>query len=258
MSIRVVDLPAVAGWRWISAASRMFGAQPFAWVALSSCWLLFSLVAVGMFSALGLLLVVILQPAVTGGMLIAAAEQEHGNRVQLAHLLAGFRANGGNLIRLGMLWMAGMFVVVLLIFAVGIPRPPESIKTVAEMTEWLQDALDIWSVLIAIIGVAVLQGLQWFAVPMATFHGMRPMESIRWSGYALVANMGAMLGFCLPLVAAFAALFMVGSAENRILSVFGSFAQLVLTAMVTLASYVSYRQVFVSREPNDPPKEETT
>ncbi len=257
MSIRVVDLPASAGWTWISGAGRMFRAQPFAWVALSSCWLLFSLMAVAMFSAMGILLVVTVQPAVTGGMLIAASEQERGNRVHLGHLLAGFQANGSNLIRLGMLWVVGMFVVVLLIFAAGIPKPPETIKTVTEMTEWVRGALDIWAVMIAVIGVAILQGLQWFAVPVATFHGMRPMESIRWSGYALVANMGAMIGFCLPLAVAFAGLFIVGSAENRILSVFGSFAQLVLTAIVTLASYVSYRQVFVARETDDPPKEET-
>jgi hypothetical protein len=255
MSLRVVDLPASAGWRWISGAMKMFGAQPFAWVALSSCWLLFSLLAVGMFSAMGLLLVATLQPAVTGGMLIAAAEQERGGRVTLTHLIAGFRANGGNLVRLGMLWVVGMFAVVLLIFAVGIPTPPETIKTVPEMAEWLRGSLGFGAAAVALIGVSILQGILWFAVPVAALHGLKPMESIRWSGYALVANMGAMLGFCLPLVVMFVALFVVGSTENRILSIVGSFAQLVITAIVTLASYVSYRQVFATQTPSDPPKE---
>lgn len=123
------------------------------------------------------------------------------------------------------------------------------------MAEWLRGSLGFGAAAVALVGVAILQGILWFAVPVAALHGLKPMESIRWSGYALVANMGAMLGFCLPLVVMFVALFVVGSTENRILSIVGSLAQLVVTAIVTLASYVSYRQVFATQDPPNPSKE---
>ena len=161
--------------------------------------------------------------------------------------MAGFRANGGNLIRLGMLWVVGMFVVVLLIFAVGIPTPPGTIKTVPEMADWLRGSR--W-----VLGcghcadrrIRLYVSILWFAVPVNHLHGLKPMESIRWSGFALWYNMGTMLGLCSSLVVMFVALFVTWAAPKTV-----SCPSMDVRPIGRHGTgrAISYRQVFATQDP---------
>ena len=67
----------------------------------------------------------------------------------------------------------------------------------------------------------------------------------------LVANMGAMLGFCLPLVVMFVALFVVGSTETVSCPSWDRSPNWSSRhGNRHLGDYVSYRQVFTAAGPN--------
>jgi hypothetical protein len=223
---------------------KMFGAQPFAWVALSSCWLLFSLLAFAAFAQLGALMLLCLSPAVTSGMMHAAAAQERGEQVLLTYLLFGFQSNGANLVRLGLLLLFGVIAIAGVILLLLLFKAPDAVKSGAQFSTWAKDEVGIFEAAVVLVGALLIQGVMWFAIPLSTFHAMRPIEAIRWSAFALVANPGAMLGVIFPFAVAAGIVTVIGSTDNRVLSVFASFAQLMIVSVFNLSMYVSFRQVF--------------
>ena len=234
-TIRVADVRAASGARWIGEAFRIYRTRPLTWTGLAFGWLVITF---------GLLLVPIvggiaanlLQPAFFASFSLAARRQQNGERVEMGDLFLGFRTNLRALVNVGMVELGAAFVIVLaLSFAAGPGSAPAiepgSTPTAEDISRMLQDKG--WFIFAAFVLFAIVKGSLWFAPPLIAFHGLSAMHAIRWSLYAALSNVGSMLVYLFVLCAIY---FLAA------LPWFLGF--LLALPVMCLSTYTGYRDVF--------------
>jgi uncharacterized membrane protein len=108
---------------------------------------------------------------------------------------------------------------------------PDKLPTVEDYARALQGKE--WIVVLGFALSAVVKGALWFAPALIAFHGLSTSHAIRWSVYAALSNIGAMLvyGFALG------AMFFVAVIP------WGLGLFVAIPVMLT-STYVGYRDVF--------------
>src|SRR5688500_3715321 len=97
------------GWMWIAQGFALFRKSPAVWLAL--LLLLFVSMKVLMRVPLLSIIVVLLMPHFIVGLMEGGRALERGDRLELGHLLAGFRRNAAQLVTIGGVWLVGNFAV---------------------------------------------------------------------------------------------------------------------------------------------------
>jgi hypothetical protein len=245
-AIRVADLPASQGVRWLGDAFALYRKKPMAWIGLCSGWL---------FITFGLLLVPFiggvianfLQPVFFASFAVVAYRQLAGEPIVMSDLFLGFRSNFRSLVNLGILLLLAEIAIFALMAALGLPMMTASEKpfTVQEYVDELQGRE--WVLALGFLLTVMVKGAVWFAPPLIAFHQMSTTHAMRWSLYAALSNMGAMIvyGFCLLV------LFFLG-ALPWLLGMF------VVIPMMAISTFMGYRDVFEQApgtHPGDAPPE---
>ncbi|MEO8385626.1 MAG: BPSS1780 family membrane protein [Betaproteobacteria bacterium] len=232
--MRVIDVPAKAGFAWLKVSFLLFRAQPTGWLALMAAWLL---------ASLGLLIVPfiggaifgILQPGFFAGFVIAARDQEAGLPVGAQHLLAAFRFNGKPLITIGSITLLSNFLVFSILIMLGFPVTMETgaggVPDMAGYAQSLQGKE--WIIWLGLALSMVVKGVLWFTCALLALNQMPATHAIRWSFYALVANFLPMLVFALLMTAIF-----VIAAIPVLLGM------IIAIPVFAIAHYVSYQDMF--------------
>jgi uncharacterized membrane protein len=166
--MRVIDVSATSGFKWIAEAFVMFRAQPLAWISLTSGWLLASLLML-LVPLVGAPLMSVAQPGFFAGFVIACRDQEMGKPVSTSHLLAGFRLNGRPLIHVG-----------------SVSLLAESAVAVEALSAAVSSVGGLWFV--AVVAMLLIKGVFWFTAGIMAHEPMPAPHAIRWSFFALVAN----------------------------------------------------------------------
>ena len=232
--MRVIDVPASAGLAWIKMSFALFRAQPVGWISLVSVWLLATL-GVSLLPLIGAAIAGILQPGFFAGFVLAARDQEAGQRVGVHQLLGGFRANGRPLVTIGSITLLANMAVVVILGLLGLPLNiyadadgmPDMSAYFHSLTgkEWL-----LW------LGLALtttIKGALWFTAAILALNQMPATHAIRWSCYALIANFLPMLAFgAVMTVVLFLAVVPL------------LLGMLVAMPIYAIAHYVSYRDMF--------------
>lgn len=236
--LRVRDIPASGGPRWLAEAFRLFRRAPGTWIGLSCGW---------MAIWLGLMLVPVvgnvagsmMQPAFYAGFALAAWKQLSGETLQMPDLFLGFRTRLKPLLQLGALLFAMELGVVYLMRAVGFPDLVDANGELLRATEFVEAMRGKEWIFFAGCGLlALLKGALWFAPALLAFHDLSVGGAIRWSVYAALSNIGALLLYGLALVAIFfAALLPWG---------LGLF---VAVPVMLASTYAGYRDVFEEGTP---------
>jgi len=233
-SIRVAELPASQGARWLAESFRMFRASPVPWLGLAAGWvsITFALLLVPF---LGGVIANFLQPGFFASFAIAGYKQAAGERIAMADLFSGFRRHMRSQVNLGAVLLIAEIAIFALMAAMGLPMSGEAGRqfTVAEYVDALQGKE--WILAAGFLLTVVVKGALWFAPPLIAFHGMPTLHAIRWSVYAALENLGTMLVYGATLLA---------------LSILGALpwalGLLVVLPMMAISTYVSYRDVFES------------
>ena len=232
--MRVIDVPASAGFAWIKMSFLMFRAQPTGWLTLLAAWLL---------ASLGLLIVPfiggaifgILQPGFFASFVIAARDQEAGQPVGLHQLLAAFRFNGKPLVTIGSITLLANLLVFAVLAMLGFPLTMEAgadgMPDMAAYARTLQGKE--WIVWLGLALSMVVKGVLWFTCALLALNQMPATHAIRWSFYALVANILPMLVFTALMTAIF-----IFAAIPFLLGMF------IAMPVFAIAHYVSYRDLF--------------
>ena len=97
-----------------------------------------------------------------------------------------------------------------------------------------------WILLITLALTALVKGALWFAPPLIALHGMKTLQAMRWSIYAAISNLGAMLVYG----AALMGLTLLISVPLALRLYVALLALLVLVPVVAISTYVGYREVF--------------
>ena len=235
-AIRVAEVPASRGASWIGQAFGLFRRAPVAWVGLCAGWVAiwFALLMLPFIQLVGPTL---LQPVFFAGFAIAAFKQTAGEPVTMGELFGGFKRNFRGLLQIGLIMLFVQYASLVLMRAIGLPEwPPGEQFDFARYMEMLRER---WWVLAAGFSLASLaSGALWFAPQLLVFHNMPVAHAVRWSVYAALANLGAMLVYGVLLMALFFAAWIP----------FG-LGMLVMLPVMVISTYTSYREVFEARPP---------
>jgi uncharacterized membrane protein len=231
--IRAADVRASHGAKWVASGFRIFRGQPMAWTGMPVGWLVMTF---GLFliPLLGPVLAYLLQPVFFASFALTAAKQLAGERIEMGDLFLGFRGNVKALLAVGAIEFATVFGVSLLMAMLGLPSAadptgkmlaPEEIVSQLKGKEWI--------LVFGFLVIALVKGALWFAPPLIAFHGLSMPHAVRWSVYAALSNLGAMLVYG----AAVTVMMMVAMIP------WGLGLLIALPVMVT-STYAGYRDVF--------------
>ncbi|HZZ94156.1 MAG TPA: BPSS1780 family membrane protein [Usitatibacter sp.] len=235
-SFRVATLPATRGVGWLRESFKLFRGAPLQWIGLCSGWISITF-ALMILPLIGGVLFNVLQPAFFASFAIAAYRQSVGETIAMGDLFSGFRRHWRALAVVGTILFLGEMVVVLVMWMLGLPLAPEGPGpfTVQDYVDMLQGSE--WILATGFVLTLVVKGALWFAPPLIVFHGMSVGHAMRWSVYAAVENLGAMMVYGATLLA----LVFLGLIPYGL-------GLLVVIPLMAISTFVGYREVF---EAND-------
>jgi uncharacterized membrane protein len=231
-SIKVTEVPARRGVHWLVEAFALFRQKPMAWIGLCAGWLVvtFGLLLVPL---IGGVIANFLQPVFFASFAIVALRQLHGEKILMADLFLVFRRNLRPLVNLGAVLLMTEIAIFALMALLGLPMAAAGDKpfTVNEYVDALKGKE--WILILGFVLTVAVKAAVWFAPPLIALHDMSMAHAVRWSVYACLANLGAMVlyGFALFLVFFMAMIpWLLGL--------------VVVIPLMVISTYIGYREVF--------------
>jgi uncharacterized membrane protein len=196
-------LQAGQGWQWIRQGYALFMKAPLLWIAL----LVICFVAGAALSAIpfiGDILSGLLMPVVVAGLMSGCQALEKDEELELAHLFNGFRQHTSQLVMLGVISLVAQLLILGAMMAVG----GSTLVSILSNGTQAQDP-QVFIQAITGAGFAILLGLVLFSIwimamqyaPMLVyFHNAAPVDALKLSLRAFLANIGPMLVYGLILI----------------------------------------------------------
>jgi hypothetical protein len=231
-TIHVAELRATRGGGWLAEAFSFFRRMPLAWIGLCSGWIVITFTLI-LIPFIGGVVANFLQPVFFASFAIAAFKQAAGEPILMADLFSGFRRNVRALINLGALLLIAEIAIFALMALMGLPLAGagERTFTMAEYLEALKGKE--WILAVGFVLTALVKGALWFAPPLIAFHEMATSQAMRWSVYAAISNVGAMVVYGVLL-----GLFFMAGIIPWGLGLF------VVIPVMAISTFIGYREVF--------------
>ena len=248
-------VPAGNGLQWITDAVNLVMKNP-------APFLLMGLVigVVAMVPILGGLALLVLGPALYGGIMFAASEEQAGRKADFQHLFQGFKESG-KLPKLLMLCLPGVIAAVILgvlgVMMLGGAMLGAGMASSANSSAGLAAVgagAFVFFLLALAVGI-VSYALTFFATPRVMLESAEPIEAMKDSLSAVLANIGPVLVY----VGVMLLVFLVAGGILSFIPVIGTLAlMVVVTPVMSVAAYLAWRQVYrqdITREipPATPP-----
>ena len=234
-TVKVTEVPASRGAAWLGEAFKLFRGAPLVWIGLCAGWIVitFGLMIVPL---VGMVASNFLQPVFFASFAITAYKQSQGEPISMNDLFSGFRRNVRALINLGALLLLAQLAILVIMAMMGLPtaNSGERDVSITEYVEMLRGKE--WILVVGFLITALVKGAVWFAPPLIAFHGMTTTQAMRWSLYAAIANIGAMLLYGTVLLG----IFLIGLIPWA--------AGLVLVIpLAAISTFIGYREVFEAK-----------
>ena len=234
-AIQVAEVRAGRGAAWLAGAFALFRDKPMLWIGLSMGWIVitFGLIVIPL---IGGVIANFLQPVFFASFAIAAYRQTRSEPVVMGDLFAGFKRNVRALINLGAILLVAEIAIFALMAVLGLPMANSEggSFTMAQYVEALKGKE--WILALGFLLTVIVKGALWFAPPLIAFHGMSTGHAMRWSVYAALANLGAMMAYGATLLA----LFILGLLPWAL-------GLIVVIPMMVISTFIGYREVFESK-----------
>lgn len=233
-TVRVAEVAAGRGAAWLVEAFNLFRRKPMAWIALCMGWIVITFGLI-MVPFIGGVIANFLQPVFFASFAIAAYRQTQGEPVVMGDLFTGFKRNVKSLINLGALLLIAEIAIFAIMALLGLPMAggESGSFTMSEYIQMLKGKE--WILAIGFLLTVLVKGALWFAPPLIAFHGMATGHAIRWSAYAALSNLGAMMvyGFTLLVI------FFLGLLPWAL-------GLIVVIPVMAISTFIGYREVFES------------
>lgn len=229
---------AAEGVQWFTRAWRLFSAEPAWWIINILLFVLVNLV-LGLIPLLGGLVLMLITPALVGGLLYAAREQDEGRVITAGHLFQGLRdaSRRGPMLMLGLVQLLLSFLALLLGMVMM-----SGVVGVGGMGEGMPP-LDMHFTTGVLTGLLLLMALMLmmtllflYAIPLVMFTATSPLAAMRLSLQAGLINVWPLS--VLGLV--FVPLWLLGMLS------FG-LGYLVVIPLTFISIYTSYTRIFKPR-----------
>jgi uncharacterized membrane protein len=239
MEVRSVS--AANGWQWIVDGFGLFRQSPVIWITLFIVYLLIGMVLT-LIPVVGPIVLNLLAPVFMAGFMLGCRAIENGEELEINHLFAGFKQNTSQLITVGGLYLAGMIVIVGMVFVMAGGSAALSAMSAGHMPgkEAAAAAVDSGLLLAVLVGLAALVPLimaYWFAPALVVFHDMKAVEAMKLSFTACLCNIWP-----------FAMYILISMALLLIAAIPLGLGLLAMIPTMTASLYVSYKDIF-----NPPP-----
>ncbi len=233
----------IQGWRWITAGFRLYGKNPLIWIVFFLIYMVLALVLALAIPVVGAIASALLDPILIAGFMAGCRALELDEELELGHLMAGFRANVGQLVAVGGFYLAGkMLLIMVAMGLVGIffgPMPEVDFAALEDMDPVQLQLVARHFMIIGMLLLSLLVPLLmafWFAPALVLFDNMTAKQAMKLSFTACLRNMGAFTVYGL----AGGLLFMLGAIP------FGLGLLAVVPVLFGTAIYAAYRDIFVA------------
>jgi hypothetical protein len=238
-SIHVRDLRASRGPAWLAGGWRVFRGAPTAWIGLSAGWMAITL-GLLFLPFIGPVVANLLQPVFFASFARAASKQLSGGRVDMGDLFSGFKLPLRPLLNIGAILLVAELAIFLLMSLLGLPGVGKGEGDALSIEEYVA-ALQgkEWILLVGLALTAIVKGALWFAPALLAFQALPTAHAIRWSVFAALSNVGAMVAYGIVLTVAFAAAILPWG-----------LGLLVVVPVMVASTYAGYADVFEGSSPN--------
>jgi hypothetical protein len=228
--------PAGRGASWISEGWRIFLRSPGMWaltaIVFFVLWFILALIPF-----LGAIVTNMVFPVLMAGIMIGCRNLEEGGALGIADLFAGFSRNAGSLLLLGLLYLAGFVVIMIVVFTLfGASFLPVLFRGGSDVAGTVMPSimLMLLALLVGLLLAMPLYMAIWFAPALVVFHDVAPMAAMRSSFKGCLHNLGAFLLYGVILfVLAIVATIPLG------------LGWLALAPVIWGSVYASYRDIFL-------------
>lgn len=239
-----VRVAAGRGWSWIRGGFQHFRANPGSWILAQIAFLGIAIL-LEFIPVVGGLAFALISPILMGGLMIGAQAQEQGENFSVSHLFAGFSANWGQLLLLGVIYLAAAVLISLLAMALLMGSFAPELAMMAQtpgrhpMPEDLGFTLQgiLLPMLVLFALLIPLAMATWFAPALIALDGMGPFSAMK---YSLIGCAKNILSFLVYGLLAFVFL-LVASLP------FG-LGLIVMIPVLSASIYASYRNIFYEVE----------
>jgi uncharacterized membrane protein len=196
------------GLSWFSEGWDLFKQSPLLWI-VNFLVFMFVFIAIELVPLIGSIAGMLLAPVLGAGIMIGARAVHRGEGLEVGHLFAGFRERTGPLVVVGLLYMVGTAVILLVVFAA---LALIGVSVMGMGARGNLEALGV-GVLLAILIVAGLSiplvMAYWFAPALVALNGFTPLEAMKTSFFACLKNfvpffVYGLVGFVLAVAASLA------------------------------------------------------
>jgi uncharacterized membrane protein len=241
--LRARDVRSSRGPAWLAGGWMHFRGAPMVWMGLSAGWMLITLALV-LVPVIGGVAANLLQPVFFASFAIAARKQLAGEAPEMGDLFLGFKRQLRPLVNLGAILLVAEIGIFFLMSLLGLPGVDDAdeVVTVTDYVRSLEGKE--WILLVGLALTAVVKGALWFAPALLAFHELSTAHAIRWSLFAALSNLGAMLAYGIALTVVFVA----GALPWGL-------GLLVVIPVMVASTYTGYADVFAETAA---PKEEAT
>jgi uncharacterized membrane protein len=236
--IRVRDVRSSRGPAWLAGGWKHFRGAPMVWMGLSAGWMLITLALV-LVPVIGGVAANLLQPVFFASFAMTARKQLAGEAPEMGDLFLGFRRPLRPLINLGALLLAVEIAIFYLMAALGLPGAGDEAQEIATIADYVRLLQGLeWILVVGLVLTALVKGALWFAPALLAFHELSTAHAIRWSLFAALSNVGAMLAYGIALTV----LFVAGALPWGL-------GLLVVIPMMVASTYTGYADVFEAPSP---------
>lgn len=229
---RKVD--AGSGFDWLRQGWALFVSQPAQWIVMSLLMLIIML-GISIVPLIGALAANLMTPVFMAGMQHASRRVLNGEKPEVSDLFAGFNANTGNLVLVGVFYMLGAFAIFLVGLTVGGGGLVGGLLAGSVLGAGVAfGGMALAMILSVVLSVPLFMAM-WFAPALVFFNQMSPLDALKASFNACTKNVLPFLvyGLIVLILAFFAALPML-------------LGFLVLLPVIAGSVYVSYRDIFLA------------
>lgn len=166
------------GWQWIVDGFNLFKLNPGIWIVNLIIFFVI-LMVMAFIPFIGQLATYILFPIFSGGLMLGCHALMHNEPLEVGHLFAGFREKAGPLALLGVLYLVGL-IVIMLVASVFV-----GFGLVGALFTGARPAMSLTMMLLAVlivVGLSVPLAMAiWFAPALVVFHDLPPMDALKQS-----------------------------------------------------------------------------
>lgn len=222
------------GVSWVSKAFSIFQQNYLLWIGIGVSFFIITGLG-GMIPYIGFL-VSFLGIVLAGGVIRGCAAQTQGDELRFDHLFSGFQTHFAPLIKLALLYIAGIAIAVISMIAILSAAALFSDASGAELS-YTSVLLILFAMLAALAVMIPLMMSIWFAPALIVLHNIEPLAAMKMSFKAGLANIMPMTVFGLVLLVIIPLFVMVTL----------GFGLLVVMPVMMITYYTSYRDVWTDQ-----------